>query len=134
MRKRKADTSGMATSKKVKVALAKKVGMVKIIRLKLKPGSRSMPKIELAPANPIGVSKKFCFWNVPSSSMGQCNGGGSTTQMPGGLVMKTTGEHGAYVLKFAIFGDSSPDTGRPSPPKRTVADDVPIRSMVATPD
>jgi hypothetical protein len=49
---------------KVKAAPTKKVGVLKIIQLKLRPESRGMSEIELALAKPIRVSKKFCFSDV----------------------------------------------------------------------
>jgi hypothetical protein len=112
----------------------KKVGVVKIVRPRPKPGPRGTSEIELALAKPIGVSKKFCFSDVPSSLLGQHDGGGLATQMPRGLVMKVAGDRAARVLKFASLDDSSPDTCGPSSPKRTGAGDVPMHSVVAMPD
>jgi hypothetical protein len=39
--------------------------MIKIVRPKPRPRSSGTSKIELALAKPIGVSKKFCFSDVP---------------------------------------------------------------------
>jgi hypothetical protein len=66
MRKQKADSSGKVATKKVKVALTKKVSMVKIVRPKPTPGPTGTSEIELALAKPPGVSKKFCFLDVLS--------------------------------------------------------------------
>jgi hypothetical protein len=44
------------------------------------------------------VSNKFCFSDVPSSSLG--------------VMMNATGEHAARVIKFASLGNSSPNTLR----------------------
>jgi hypothetical protein len=63
-RKWKASVEGKLAAKKAKVALAKKVGVVKIIWLMPKPGPTGMSKIELALAKPIRVHKKFCFSDV----------------------------------------------------------------------
>jgi hypothetical protein len=70
MRKRKFDALGKVAAKKAKVALAKKVGVLKIVWPKPRPGPRGMSAIELVLPKPIGVSKKFCFSDAPSSSLG----------------------------------------------------------------
>jgi hypothetical protein len=41
-------------AKKMKVASAKKMGVIKIVRSKLRPGPRGTSEIELALAKPIG--------------------------------------------------------------------------------
>jgi hypothetical protein len=120
---------GEGGHEKAKVSMAKKVGMIKIVWPKPIPRPSGTSKIELALAKPIGVSKKFCFSDVPSSSLGQRDEGGSSVQMPRGQVMKAVGECTAQVLKFASLGDSSPDTHRPSPPEKTAAGDVPMPSV-----
>jgi hypothetical protein len=117
MRKWKADTSEKMAAKKAKVARVKKVGVIKIVQPKPRPGPRGTSEKELALAKPIGVSKKFCFSDVSSSSLGQCDECGSAAQMSG------AGNEGSWrvccrVLKFASFGDSSPDTHGPSPLKK----------------
>jgi hypothetical protein len=62
-RKRKVDVTS-------RVALVKKVGIVKIVRPKTRLGPRGMSMIELALVKPIVVSKNFCFSYVPNSSLG----------------------------------------------------------------
>jgi hypothetical protein len=103
------------------VALAKKVGVLKIVWPKPRPGPRGTSAIELVLPKPIGVSKKSCFSDAPSSSLGQRNEGGSAMQMPGGMVTNAVGECATRVLKFASS----------SPPKKAAARDVPMRSVAA---
>jgi hypothetical protein len=97
--------------KKVKVALTKKISVVKVVRPNLRPGLRGTSEIELALAKPIWVSKKFCFSDMPSSSLGHHDEGGPIAQM--------TSKHTSHVIKFVSLGDSSPDTHRPSPLGKT---------------
>jgi hypothetical protein len=56
---------GEGGHEKAKVSMAKKVGMIKIVWPKPIPRPSGTSKIELALAKPIGVSKKFCFSDVP---------------------------------------------------------------------
>jgi hypothetical protein len=76
-RKCKVDVSKKTTAKKTKVAQSGKAApvkmtskkiVVKVIRPKAKPRSTGMSEIELILAKSIGVSKKFCLSDAPSSS------------------------------------------------------------------
>jgi hypothetical protein len=67
-----------------KVGPAKKVGVLKISRSKAKPGPRGTLAIELALANPIGVSKKFCLLDIAALSHAHVVGATATrtTRVP----------------------------------------------------
>jgi hypothetical protein len=96
-----------------KVALVKKISFVRVVRPKMRLGSRGTSKIELALTKLIGVSKKICF-------------------SEGGPMMQTISEHATRVIKFASLGDSLPDTHWTSPPGRTAVTDAPMLP-IATP-
>jgi hypothetical protein len=99
---------------------AKKIIVVKVIWLKPGPRLRGTSEIELALVNPIGVSKKFCFSNMPSSTQGWHDEGGHAVQ--------AVGEPVARVIKFTSLDDSSSDVRELSPPRKTIAMDVPNAS------
>jgi hypothetical protein len=128
-KKWKVDASGKMVTKKEKVAPVKKVSVLKIVLPKLRPGPRGTSEIELTLMKPIGVSKKFCFSDVPSSSLGQRNEVGPTAQMPGGMVTKAAGERAAHVIRFAGLGDSSPNTHGPSTTEKIVVANVLMHSV-----
>jgi hypothetical protein len=98
----------------------KKIIVVKVIRLKPGPRLRGTSEIELALVKPIGVSKKFCFSNMPSSTQGWHD--------KGGHVVQAVGEPVARVIKFTSLDDSSSDVRELSPPGKTIAMDVPNAS------
>jgi hypothetical protein len=100
----------------VKAAPAKKINVVKVIWPKPKSGPRGMSEIELALAKPIGVSKKFCFPDMPSSSQGRHDESGPVVQAASKLE--------AHVISFAKLGDSSPDTPEALPLGKTATTDV----------
>jgi hypothetical protein len=71
--------SGQAPSSRMvppppKAGPAKKVGVLKIARPKVKPGTRGTSEIELALVKPIGVSKKFHLLDVVASSHAHATG------------------------------------------------------------
>jgi hypothetical protein len=76
-----------------------------------KPRPRGTSEIKLALAKPIGVSKKFCFSDMPTSPQGQHDGGGPAAQV--------VGERASRVISFASLCDSSPNTREASPPRKT---------------
>jgi hypothetical protein len=84
MKKLKVDALGKKAVKKAKVASVKKMGVIKIVR----PKMRGTSKIESTLVKPIGVSKKFFLSNVSGPTLGQRDEGGPSMQMPGGLAMK----------------------------------------------
>jgi hypothetical protein len=77
-KKQKVDVSKKTVAKKVKVPTAKvapvkaappkKISVIKVNSLKAKPRVRGTSEIELILTKPIGVSTKFCFSNMLSSS------------------------------------------------------------------
>jgi hypothetical protein len=118
--KRKAKVSKKPTAKRVKTASdwvtpsktvpPKKIGIMKLVQPKAKLEPQGMSEMELAPAKPVGVSKKFCLLDAPSSSHGPRDSGLATTKV---------GERTARVVAFDNLGDdSSPDVREtPMPPK-----------------
>jgi hypothetical protein len=112
----RADASEKMAMKKAKVAPVKKMSVLKIVWLKPRPRQRGTSAIELAPTKPIGVSKKFCFSDVPSCSLG--------------MVTKATGQRTARVIKFTCLGDSFFNTRGPSPAEKTAVMNMPMRSVV----
>jgi hypothetical protein len=108
-KKAKAGMGWASSSKTVppppKAGPAKKVGILKISRLKARPRLRGMSAIELALANPIGVSKKFCLLHVAASFHARTAG--------------TTVTCTARVLAFDSLGDdSSSDVHEAPSPRR----------------
>jgi hypothetical protein len=53
-----------------KMAALRKIRVVKMVRLRIKIGVHGMLEIELALTKLVGVSKKFCLLDAPSSSHG----------------------------------------------------------------
>jgi hypothetical protein len=122
----KADMSKKAPAKKPKVAQFGKAmptktivkrSIVKVIRLKAKPGPKGMSEIELIMAKPIRVSNFFCLSDVHDSSQSRCDEGHRTVE--------TVVERAPRVILFDnLEDDSSSDIHEASPPKR-VADVLP---------
>jgi hypothetical protein len=89
---------------------SKKIGVVKVIHLRVKIGSHGMSEIELVLANPIGVSNTFCLLDVAAPSH-MLNGAGPTTAR--------ASEHGVRVVAFDnLSDDSSPDVCKTPSPKK----------------
>jgi hypothetical protein len=107
-KKAKVGSSRAPSSKMVppppKAELAKKAGVLKIARLKARPGLRGMSEIELALMKHVGVSNNFHILDVASSSCGP--------HATGAIATLT-----ARVLAFDnLADDSSPDVRKtPSP-------------------
>jgi hypothetical protein len=91
-----------------KSGLANKVGVLNIARTKAKPGPRGTSEIELALANPIGVSKKSRLLDAMGSS-----------HRPHTMGVAAT--HAAQVSTLDNLGDdSSPDVRRTPSPVQTI--------------
>jgi hypothetical protein len=89
----------------------RKVNVVKVVRLRAKPGPQSTSEIELALVKSVGVSKKICLLDVPASSHGVHDEGPA---------MVHGGEHATHVVSFDNLGhDSSPGVRKTPSTKRT---------------
>jgi hypothetical protein len=110
------DMSKKATAKKPKVApsgntapvkTAVKKSIVKVIRLKAKPGLKCTSEMELILAKPIGVSNKIFLSDVPGSSQIRRDEGHRVVEMFGEQAphMITFDNHDDEVLKIAKKAD-----------------------------
>jgi hypothetical protein len=72
------------------------IGVVKMVRPKVKLGLQGMSEIELALTNTVGVPKIFCLLDAPSSSHGPCDGGTAMTKVS---------KRAAHVVAFDNLGD-----------------------------
>jgi hypothetical protein len=106
--KRKAEVSKKPVAKKVKtmasraapskMVLLRKIGVVKMVRPSIKLRVQGTSEIELAPAKPVGVSKKLCLLDAPSSSHGHRSGGAAIAK---------GSEWTTRILAFDNLGDDS---------------------------
>jgi hypothetical protein len=116
--KRKAEVSKKPIAKKAKTFVSqetsskavpsRKIGVVKMVRPRVKLRLQGTSEIELALVKPVGVSKKICLLDAPSSSHDPHDRGLTATK---------AGKCTARVVAFDNLGDdSSPDVhGAPLP-------------------
>jgi hypothetical protein len=89
----------------VKTAPPKKISIVKVIRLKAKPGPTGMSEIELVLAKPVGVFKKFYFSDIPSSS--------KNLRVEGHRAVQVVSERASHVISFDNLDDSCQMPAKP---------------------